>query len=222
MAETLNLLEPFDFANVGVYNPGAGFAEAEFVFTEDAEQLIIANLPETVVGGSRIGNTHLKQWLLIRLIATKEIVRGRISSIIEADLYWIGHHEEQARKAELNRMNDTERSLGVAYYHRDQKQHQKLRYHQILGWTLRCAIHLVEHRWTSDYDVDHRDQKHQNNRIENLYPWKKKGEDGHRAASGRLGGNATAARKRRFEALSAASLSARGKTVHKRPARAAG
>ena len=117
---------------------------------------------------------------------------GRWKRLLVAFLLVI--QENLLRYAPLTRGTDNVRSLKLTAY-KGRADREDILARRILGWSFCVRTSEAALRWRIGWDIEHLDENHQNNSIENLAPWQARGRAGHRQSSGRLG---AVAKRRRF------------------------
>jgi hypothetical protein len=150
-----------------------------------------------VVGGKRRKRTEVTRETLLLQLLDNEVLDNFPASkykkhgVSPARLFWLETSSLKLRVAPLAWRGDGQDSLRANSYTADGTR-SFLELHSLLGWTFLCPPKLAPHRWGLEYEFDHLDENHGNNRLSNL-KCKPKGE--HRAESGALG--AAAKRRRR-------------------------
>ena len=161
------------------------YVSCPYVTCRGGLQVFVASIPSEIIGGRRWRRVPRSETLCVLLLnEMEEFTRNGFTSLLPARFFWL-NRAGRFRAARLFYGRDTMRSVVLTSYNA-QKQ-QLLAVHRILGWTFRCPWDLLEERWSAQYDIAHRDDRHWNNNVLNLRCWSASGSDGHRAESGRAG-----------------------------------
>ena len=150
-------------------------------------RLVRVRVPEDVRGGRKYNGDPFRATLFVEMDNTyRKFVR----------FVWLTAERRFTPAHGAGGPSHLTDNMGSLYVHvvrDDVSASERLTVHALLGWTFKCPIVLGAFAWSANYVIDHFDNDHNNNHVDNL---EVVSDSVHRKQAGRQGGRAGRGRGR--------------------------